>query len=295
MTHRQAIGWLTLVARVWGSSFTLTKHALTAISPLMLTGVRFAIASAFIIGAFRGLRWPEIRAGLALGALFWAGFAFQTTGLEITTPSRSAFITSLSSTLTPVAALAVHRVAPGWLTAGGLGLATVGMYLLTAPDGGGLNAGDTLTLGCAVLFACHIVAAAYYARQFEPLRLLAVQLGFTALLSLATAPFFETPRFEPTPAVVLIVVVLALTGLWSFYTQFRAQREVSAADAALVFMLEPVFATAISFVAIGERFTPLQSMGGLLILAALAVPVIGERITERRRIVAPPSQFEHPS
>jgi drug/metabolite transporter (DMT)-like permease len=274
MTRRRAIGWLVLVTLVWGSTFTLTKTALASISPLLFMGARFTVATVALAGVFRHLRWSEVRAGLVLGALFWTGFVFQTKGLDLTTPSRSAFITSLSSALTPVVALLAHRAAPGKLTIGGIALAMVGTYLLTAPDAGGMNAGDTLTVGCAVVFAGHIVAASYYARRFDPARLLAVQLGLTAVLSFAAAPLLETPRFTPDAVALSIIALLGLTGLWSFYMQLRAQREVHASDAALVFVLEPVFAALISFFALGERLTPIQWIGGMLILGALAVPAI---------------------
>ncbi len=281
MTRRQAIGWLILVSLVWGTSFTLTKEALASMSPLLLMGARFSLATVALIGALHGLlrdlHWPEIRAGLALGAMFWGGFVFQTYGLELTTPSRSAFITSLSSTLVPIVAFTIQRIAPSRLTIWAVAMATGGLYLLTAPDDGGMNAGDMLTLACAVIFAGHIIAVAHFSRRFDPMRLLALQLGLSSVLSLATSPFLESSRFHLDWRVGTIVLILALSGLWSFYMQLRAQREVSPSDAALIFMLEPVFATTLSFAIFGERFTPLQWTGGLLILGALAIPVFGER------------------
>jgi len=277
MTRRRAIGWLILVSFVWGSGFAFTKQALDAISPLVYMALRFGLAAALIAHTLRHASWPEVRAGLVLGALFWTGFVFQTVGLTITTPSRSAFITSLSSILVPAVALAAHRTVPGKFIVWAIVLATGGMYFLTAPAGGGINNGDILTLGCAFIFAGHIVAAAYYAQRFNAARLLALQLGLSAALSIAAAPLLETPRLVPTVPAIAIVVLMAITGLWSFYMQFRAQRHLTPSDAGLVFMLEPVFATVTSFVLVGERFTALQWFGGLLILAALAVPVLGER------------------
>lgn len=281
MTHRQAIGWLLLVAFVWGCSFTFVKQALTLVSPLMFMAVRFGIATIFIAGVLRDIRGPELRAGLVLAVLFWVGFIFQTVGLEQTTASRSAFITSLSGMIVPLVTLAIYRHAPSrgiWIA---IVAATGGMYLLTAPDAGGMNFGDTLTLGCAVIFSGHIVAVTHYARQFDPTRLLAVQLGGSALLSLLTAPLIETPRFEPDLTVGVILVALALTGLWSFHMQLRAQRIVSPSEAGLIYLFEPVIATGISFVVLGERFTPLQWVGSVLILSALVVPIIGDRRAER--------------
>lgn len=275
MTRRQAVGWLILVTFLWGTSFVLVKEALQLASPLVFLTLRFALGALVLAGSLRGLTRAELRAGLVLGVLFWGGFVFQTVGLTYTTPSRSAFITGLSSPLTPLVVLAVSRSAPRWATVAGLALATGGMYLLTAPDGAdGINPGDLLTLGCAVLFAGQITAAAHYTRRFDVGKLIGVELGATALLSAAAMPLLETPRLTVNATLVGLILILALTGVWSFALQLRAQRVVTASHAALIFLLEPVFAALTSFLVLGERLTPVQWAGGALILLAMALPAL---------------------
>jgi len=274
MTRRRAVAALVLVCLIWGVSFTVIKQALAYASPLVLLGVRFALASAVIGWSLRGLRREELRGGLILGFLFWAGFVFQTVGLQYTTPSRSAFLTILSTPIVPLVQFAIDRTVPRLPTAVAIALAVAGTWLLTSPGGGGLNRGDVITLGCAVLFAGQIVAAGHFAPKIPIDRLLALELGFCAVLSLATAPVLEVPRLAPDAVFVAMILFLALTGLWSFRLQLQAQRVLSPTHTALVFTLEPVVASVTSFLVLGERFAALQLLGGALILAAVAAPAL---------------------
>jgi drug/metabolite transporter (DMT)-like permease len=275
MTRRQAVAALVLVCLVWGTSFTFIKQALDYASPLVLLGVRFALASLLILGGLRGLTRAQATGGLVLGALFWAGFVFQTTGLQYTTPARSAFLTILSTPLVPVLQFVLHRTLPRGPTLGAIALAMAGTWLLTSPGtGGGLNRGDLLTIGCAVLFSGQIVAAGHYAARIPLDRLLALELGSCALFSLVAAPVLEAPRLVLAWPFAALIVFLAFTGLWSFRMQLRAQQVLSPTHTALVFTLEPVFAAITSYVVLGERLGPGQLLGGALILGAVAAPVL---------------------
>ena len=275
MTRREAVAGLVLVCLVWGTSFTVIKQTLHYTSPLMLLGVRFGVATLVIAGSLRGLTRKEAAGGLVLGGLFWAGFVFQTIGLQYTTPSRSAFLTILSTPLVPVLQFLIHRSSPRGPTLVAIGLAVAGTWLLTSPGGGGgLNHGDLLTIGCAVLFTGQIVAAGHYAARIPIDRLLALELGACAVLSLLTAPLLEAPRLQLAWPFVALMAFLAFTGLWSFRTQLRAQQVLSPTHTALVFTLEPVFAAVTSYLVLGEQLDPLQLLGGALILAAVATPAL---------------------
>ena len=275
MSRRQAVGALVLVCLVWGVSFTVTKQALNYASPVVLLGVRFVLATAVVAGQLRGLTRAELMGGLVLGVLFWAGFVFQTAGLEYTTPSRSAFITILSTPVVPVLHYLVYRTLPRWPTLAAIGLAVAGTWLLTSPGGGaGLNRGDLLTVGCAVLFAGQIVAAGHYAPRLPIGRLLALELGSSAVLSFATAPLLEVPRLDVGPVFVVLIAFLAFSGLWSFRMQLRAQQVLTPTHTALVFTLEPVFASITSYLVLGERLGPVQLLGAALILGAVAAPAL---------------------
>jgi drug/metabolite transporter (DMT)-like permease len=168
----------------------------------------------------------------------------------------------------------MYRTVPRVPTVAAIVLAVTGTWLLTGPGGGGLNRGDLLTIGCAVLFAGQIVAAGHYAPRLSINRLLALELGSCALLSFAAAPVLETPRLHGTPMLAGLVAFLGLSGLWSFRMQLRAQQVLSPTHTAIVFTLEPVFATLTSYLLLGERLGPLQLVGGAMILGAVAAPAL---------------------
>ncbi len=259
LTRRQADLALLVATALWGTSFVAVKSALADATPFAFLTVRFGIAALALAPGTRFRPRPagrELSGGAVLGILVAVGFIAQTAGLVITTPSRSAFIVAVSSVLAPVIALGLLGERPRWLTVAALALATLGIYLLTAPDAGGLNRGDLLTLICAVCFGGQIVAVTELTRRYDPRRLVFVQIAATALVG---APVLFASTF-------------------CFLLQMRAQREMSTARAALIFCFEPLFAAVTSWLILGERLAWVQWSGGALILVGMVlaeVPVRG--------------------
>jgi drug/metabolite transporter (DMT)-like permease len=273
MTRRQADLALLLATALWGSSFVAVKSALADATPFAFLMVRFGIATLALAPGTRFRPRPagrELRGGAMLGALVAVGFVAQTAGLVITTPSRSAFIVAVSSVLAPVIALALLRERPRWLTAAALAVATLGIYLLTAPDAGGLNRGDLLTLVCAACFGGQIVAVTNLARRYDARRLVFIQVAATALVAALAAAVFERPQIHWTPRFIgALAYTVVFASTICFLLQMRAQREMSTARAALIFCFEPLFAVVTSWLVLGERLSLMQWSGGALILVGM--------------------------
>jgi drug/metabolite transporter (DMT)-like permease len=264
---------LAVATLVWAASFVVVKEGLGGSSPLAFTALRFAIGLAVLTPFARVTRAfapGELRAGALLGALLAVGFAAQTVGLVYTTPARSAFIVASSSVLAPVIAFLVNRERPRKWVIVALGCATVGMYLLTAPEAGGLNRGDLWTLVTACAFGAQIVAVAELSRHFDAIRLVWLETAVVAVGTALAALAFERVRVELSVSLMAAlgysgVMATAFALLW----QTRAQREMSSARAALIFCLEPVFAAGISWLALGEQLSALQYTGGALIVGGM--------------------------
>ena len=275
MTGRRSDLTLLFATLLWGLSFIVVKQALTWTTPLAFTAARFGIA-VLVLTPFTNLRppfpWPELRAGALLGGLLAVGFAAQTVGLVYTTPARSAFIVATSSVLAPVVAFAVVRERPSpWIIAA-LGVAGAGMYLLTAPESGGLNRGDAWTLVTALAFGGQIVAVAHVARRYDPLRLVWIETACTAAGAGLAALFLEDVRFVWSPALASTLGYAAvLATAVALFWQIRAQRYMSSARAALIFCFEPVFAALASWVWFGERLSAVQWGGSALILVGMVL------------------------
>ena len=281
MTRRRADVLLVAATFLWGSSFVVVKGALGHSSPMAFLALRFGLGALVLAPFVRWRPFPDARelaAGALLGVLLAAGFAANTVGLVYTTPSRSAFIVASSSVLAPLVAFLAVRERPRWTALAALAIATVGMYFLTDPSAGGLNRGDLWTLVTAVAFGGQIVAVAELGRRFDVGRLVWMQTAITAAVAAILAGTTEQVRVDWAPAFLGAVaycgvVATAVALLW----QMRAQREMSATRAALLFCFEPVFAAAASWLVWGERLSGAQWLGGAIILGGMILADLPQR------------------
>ncbi|HUK20799.1 MAG TPA: DMT family transporter [Gemmatimonadales bacterium] len=270
---------LAFATLLWAASFVVVKQGLTVSSPLAFTAARFAIGALVLTPFARlGQRFTsgELLAGALVGGLLAVGFATQTVGLVYTTPARSAFIVASSSILAPIVAFVAAREPLRANLIVALALASVGMYLITNPETGGLNRGDVWTLVTALCFGAQIAAVTQVSRRYDPLRLVWMETVITAAGAGVAALLTEKVTVIPG---CMLAATLAYTGVCAtalaLLWQTRAQRHMSSARAALIFCLEPVFAAAISWGSLGERLSLLQWAGGGLIVVGMLVPEIG--------------------
>jgi drug/metabolite transporter (DMT)-like permease len=274
MTHRQATVALVTITVLWGVSIVAIKYLLSSISPLYAIGIRFGIAGLILSPTLRYLTRHELIAGIVIGISFALGVGFQNVGLDLTTPSRSAFIVAISALLTPAfgAGFLRHHV-PRSLVVKVL-VALLGVYLLTAPTGSlsDINRGDWFTLVSAVLYAVQIVAIGHYALGTSTARILAIQFLVASAVGFLGAATIETTRLELSPVVIGLIIFLICNSILTFWLQIRAQRVVMATEAALVFTFEPVAAGVMSYLVFGERLAAIQLLGGAIIMVAIGWP-----------------------
>ena len=97
---------LLAVVFVWGATFALVKSALADISPLLFNLFRMLLAAVSLALLYRSHIGHIGRRALVMGAItglcLATGYQFQTAGLRLTTPSKSAFITGLVVVIVPL-------------------------------------------------------------------------------------------------------------------------------------------------------------------------------------------------
>src|SRR5579883_1015411 len=227
-SHRARL-LLLLMAFFWGATFVLVKNALRQVSPLLFNSVRMAIATIALVAIFhrklRGISRSAVMGGMLLGVFLWLGYAFQTSGLRLTTPSKSAFLTGLSVVLVPlVVSVAARRLPSRWAMLG-VFRALAGLYLMTIPSGSDLmlasvNRGDLLTIGCAASFALHIFFNGRMTRRYDFEHMATVQVATAAVLMIVLTILFEPPRLAWSGQVVF---ALAFTGVVCTAVAFSVQ------------------------------------------------------------------------
>jgi drug/metabolite transporter (DMT)-like permease len=274
---------LVLITLIWGSTFVLIKEALADASPLLLNAVRMSLAAVLLAAYYRKdlvrLERPVLIAGATVGLFLFLGYAFQTAGLRLTTPSKSAFLTGVSTVLVPLLLVTIWRTRVHPWRGVGIVLALGGLFLMTVPAGAqgmadfaNINRGDLLTIACALAFAFQIVFLGRATRRFpfEPIAVL--QIAVAALAMCLATPLLERPHMRLSGTVVTAIVVTGVLGTAvAFTVQAWAQQFTPATHTALIFTLEPVFAWLTSFLYLKERLGFRAGSGALLILAGVLV------------------------
>ena len=267
------------VAAIWGWTFVLVKEAVSSTPPLTFLAARFVLAFALLVLLLaRRLRQTERReliAGTGIGVALFAGYVLQTWGLRFTTASKSGLITGLYVVLVPVLGWLLWRRRERLHVWIGVALAAIGLALLALGGGslGRINLGDVLTLGCAMGFAVHILLVDRYVRNLDYLRLLVVQIGTVAALSLLGAVLLEREAIVLSGMLARSVAITGVAGTaLALYVMNRVQALSTASYTAIVLTMEPAFAALFGFVLLGERFTVGQWAGAVLILLGLMVP-----------------------
>ena len=289
---------LVLMTLIWGATFVLIKQALESASPLLFNAVRMSLAAILLAVIYRRhllqLTRPAFRAGVAVGVFLFLGYAFQTTGLHLTTPSKSAFLTGVSTVLVPLLLIVIWRAHINPWRAAGIITAFVGLFFMTVPPGrqgladfANINLGDLLTIVCAFGFAFQIILVGRASQRFPFEQISVLQMATAALLTAIATPLLEQPHMQLSALVVSAILITGILGTAvAFTVQAWAQQFTPATHAALIFTLEPVFAWLTSFIVLKERLGMRAGAGALLILAGVLISELLGKVSRPEEALA---------
>ena len=280
-----ADGLLLLVTLIWGSTFVLVQQAVERWPVFAFLCLRFVLATAVLCLLFgrrlRSLQPRMAAAGVVIGLFLFAGYAFQTVGLQYTSSSKAGFITGLSVVIVPLFSALVLKQVPERQALLGVALATIGLALLTLGRDLTPARGDLIVLGCAFCYALHITAVSRYAPQTDALALTIVQVAVVAIASGVAAALGgdwhsvlrAAHGWQSVPVDVLGAA--AFTGVLGTALAFAVQNAVqswtTATHTALIFAAEPVFAGLFGYWLAGDRLTSWALVGCALILLGMLV------------------------
>ena len=286
MTSRKKAELVLLATTfIWGGTFVVMKLGFADISPFLFVAIRFTLGT-IIFGSFffphlRSIRIPTIRKGAILGVLLAVGLVLQTYGLQITTASKSAFITGMMVVFTPAAQMLIGRRLPKLGNLIGVTVVTTGLFFLTSPSGSGFNLGDALTLIGAFLFGFYIVYLDIYSKEEELLPLAFLQIATTAILGWLLVPF-EVPHIHFTWNLLRLFFYTAfLATVVTTYTQTRFQKDTTPTRAGILFTLEPVISAVLAYFVLGEILGMLGMLGALLIVIGILISELSDKYIKR--------------
>ncbi|CZF78126.1 putative DMT superfamily transporter inner membrane protein [Grimontia celer] len=264
------------VLAAWGWIFS--KEAIQGLPPFGFVGLRFIAASLFLLPfclkAFRRSEKADlIRAG-GVGSILSCALLSWIYAMSVSTSiGEGAFIMSLSMLFVPPIAWLLFKQAPARIFWVSMPIAVCGLALLSLGGvGWQLSASQIWFLLAAVCLAIHFNANSRYAQRIPALVLTCVQLFVTGVVATIASLLTETwPEHVPSNIWVWFgLSVLVATSL-RYLMQTLGQKGASAANAAIIMILEPVWTVILSVVWYHEAMPAHKIAGCSLILASLLI------------------------
>lgn len=289
---------LALTALIWGCAFVAQSVGMDYVGPFTFQCTRSLIGSAVLVPVFLVLRHnkkkngtytppspqekkTQLTAGILCGVIMTVAANLQQSGIQYTTAGKAGFITAIYILIVPILGLFMKKKASPrlWFC---VALALVGLYLLSVTEGfSNVNKGDILILLCAVAFAFHILAVDYYADKVDGVLLSCTQFLICGVLSGIAMLLWEQPHWENLAAAALPILYAGVMSCGVAYTlQIIGQKYTNPTMASLIMSLESVFAVLGGMLLLNEALTLRESIGCLLMFAAIIIPQLPEKRTK---------------
>jgi drug/metabolite transporter (DMT)-like permease len=293
-------GALLFNTLIWGGTFALIKNAFNDISPLLFLGLRFGLATLiflpFVYSHLKTANKKTIFAGTVLGIFYFAGFATQSVGLNLTTATKSGFITGTFIIFIPILQLIIERRKPKWFNMLSVFLVLIGLIMLSSKGenaldfikqlGSDFNIGDLLTLMCALLFAFQVVYVDVFTKKYDYLPMVFVQLLITGLGGFIFSYIFSITSLEEIRFTFNFNVVSAIlytsifASIITTIIQLKYQKTVSPTKAGIIFSIEPIFAAVFAYFLLSEKISNFGLVGCVLIFIGVIFSEIFSRKDE---------------
>ncbi len=268
---------MVFVTMIWGTTYLLVQHVLTASSPMFFVACRFAAASVAVglvsFKQFKHFTRHDVWAAMVIGFSITIGYGAQTVGLQYITSSESAFFTALFVPFVPFILWIVFKKVPHMMSLVGIVLAFVGLLLLS---GNGLtsiffNFGQLITILSAFAVAIEIILISHFAPRVNLQRVTVLQLVFASLFAFLSMPLVGETTIPPfSTTLVTLTVGLGLASAFIQLVMNWSQRVVEPSTAAVIYAGEPVWAGIFGRMA-GERLPPIALLGGALVVASIVI------------------------
>lgn len=294
MTKKElkANGLLLLTAAIWGFSFVAQRVGSEHLGAFTFNGIRFAIGSISLIPLIIFLdrkkenkvdeklkvtesnKKQTFKAGLIAGIVLFVAAALQQIGMASTTAGKGGFITGIYMVIVPVLGLFLKQKTNRntWI---GIGLAIIGLYLLTITDGFSIGKGDLLVLTSSFMWAIHILIIDNFTKKIEPLKLSCIQFATCSTLSLVIAFGFETITVAGIEGALMAIFYGGILSVGVAYTlQVVAQKDAKPTHAAILLSMESVFGVMGGALFLGEKLNGRGLIGCVLIFIAIIISQI---------------------
>lgn len=301
---------LLMVTMIWGATPASGKLLVDAMSPLLITGLRFICIAALLFGwlfltgnkkAFH----PEKRLLLIMIAMGFMGVLVHNgllfTGLHYTTATNTALIESIGPTATTVLAflfIGERLNKSGWLgifisCAGAVCIVTRGsLNVLLSLS---FNIGDLIIIACEVAWSAYVIIG-WFTHGKVPTVELTAWMGLAgAIMCFAVGGVTGTLEVGDIDAKAMggFAYLTLASGVFAFVGWNWAANAVGASKAGSFVYIVPLMGAIIGTTVLGEPLALGQAIGALLIIGGVIITVRAKvRIKSEEKQSAPENPLE---
>ena len=272
-----------LVAVTWGFGFVASRLALDELSPALMTAMRFAIAALPCLFLRRpNVSWTVLVA--ISGTLFFGQFLSQSWAIAHGVPVGLASVIVQSQALFTVAfAVLAFREIPARMQLAGIGVAAIGLLMITGTVGFDFSVGAFAVLMISPISFAIGNLLLRQARDVPMFDLFAWLCLVPPLPLLALALAVDGPQrtwqslrhISPT-ALISILFVGVISTCIAYWLWGRLLRDYTAAQVVPFALLVPFVGSAASSVMFGETFGPLRLAGMITVVGGIAVMLLSK-------------------
>ena len=285
---------LFLTATIWGVAFVAQSVGMDYVEPYTFIATRNVIALVVLlpcVAVMEKRRKEKIKqeqqkktrillliGGICCGVCLFAASALQQFGMQYTTVGKAGFITAMYLVLVPVFGVFLKKKTGVrvWIA---VVIAVAGLYLLCIAKGEfHLQKGDIYILGCAAVFALHILVIDHFSPLVDGVKLSCVQFVTNAVLGTAMMLLLEQPSVSDMLAAWLpIVYAGALSSGVGYTFQIIGQKGMNPTAASLILSLESVVSVLAGWLFLHQVLTVREMAGCALAFAAIILVQLPEQ------------------
>ncbi len=293
---------LVITAFIWGTAFVAQSVGMDYLGPFTFNGVRSLIGGIALLPCIWFLeringknetgkkdggeneaksvpsgRKDLMAGGIACGMMLFGASSLQQIGIQYTTAGKAGFITAFYIVIVPVLGIFLRKKI-GRKVWSAVAVALAGLYFLCITERFTIGKGDILIFLCALVFSLHILVIDYFSPKVDGVKMSCIQFFVCGIASLPFMFALETPKIEAMIAGWMPLLYAGVLSCGVAYTlQIIGQKNVNPAVASLILSLESCFSVLAGWVVLGERLSVRESVGCVLMFAAIILAQMPEK------------------
>lgn len=284
MNKYKVWGLLVLCNLFWAGNYVFGKYVVAEMSPPWITFSRWFLA-AFILVVVAGViekpdwrktlrQWQVLTAMAILGIVVYTLLLYE--ALNYTSSTNAALVSALNPAVMAVFAAIILKERISKLQVLGIGFSLIGVLIILT--GGNVlqlfgmeyNRGDLLMLAAIVMWTIYSIVG----KQLRDIPPITATAASAVIATILMAPFalyqgIDLVKLSPL-AWTGIAYITIFPSVCSFVFWNIGVKELGANKTAIFLNLIPVFTALISWI-LGNKITPAQIFGGLMVFAGVYV------------------------